>query len=348
MRLEAQAKSGYYPLDLQAVPHIAAKIECSSKATIFDPCCGAGDAVVAIAEEMGIDKANVYAAEMDEGRHAVAKTRIRNCFGPVDWLESPSYGNASIFYVNPPFDDELGGGGRVEWRFLQKIANQASPGSILVAVLPERTATSWRTFEVLTRYFDRLRCAPFPFETKFQEHLIFGVRRKFEARADYNLFDDTYCCKSVDLIPPYSATDGGCVRVEKRFYTAQEIEQAIRGSMADEILKLNHAEAARELVPPMRLSKGHIALLLASGMLDGVVEPPGEKPHVVRGSTRKIVTEQTVKEEKKVKVHKTEQIKLTIKIADENGITTLEDKIENEAEQPPENEEEEVSDEGDC
>ncbi|XZE35323.1 DUF6094 domain-containing protein [Pirellulaceae bacterium SH501] len=348
MRLEAQAKSGYYPLDLAIVPHIASKIECSSKATIFDPCCGKGDAVLAIAEAVGIDPANVYAAEMDEGRHAEAKTRIQNCFGPVDWLESPSCGNASIFYVNPPFDDELGGGGRVEWRFLQKIANQATQGSILIAILPKRTAESWRTFEVLSRYYDRLRCAPYPFEAKFSEWVVFGVRRKFDGRADWGVFESTYCCKSIDLIPPYSAADGGCVRVEKRFYTPQEIEVAIRGSKADEILKLGHATESRQIVPPMRLSKGHIALLLASGMLDGIVEPPGEKPHVVRGSTRKIVTESTVKEDKKVKVHKTEQIKLTVKIATEDGIVMLEDKIENEAEQAPEEEEVEESDEGDC
>jgi len=40
--------------------------------------------------------------------------------------------------------------------------------------------------------------------------------------------------------------------------------------------------------PPLSLGKGHRALLLSAGYLDGVVRPPGEPPHVVRGTCRKV------------------------------------------------------------
>jgi hypothetical protein len=46
--------------------------------------------------------------------------------------------------------------------------------------------------------------------------------------------------------------------------------------------------------PPLPLSRGHLALLLASGQLDGVVAPPGETPHVVRGTARKVPSTPTV------------------------------------------------------
>jgi hypothetical protein len=39
--------------------------------------------------------------------------------------------------------------------------------------------------------------------------------------------------------------------------------------------------------PPLALGIGHVALLLASGQLDGVVHAKGEPPHVVRGTARK-------------------------------------------------------------
>ena len=39
--------------------------------------------------------------------------------------------------------------------------------------------------------------------------------------------------------------------------------------------------------PPLALGVGHVALLLASGQLDGVVQPEGQPPHVVRGTSRK-------------------------------------------------------------
>jgi len=39
--------------------------------------------------------------------------------------------------------------------------------------------------------------------------------------------------------------------------------------------------------PPLALGVGHVALLLASGHLDGLVHPEGRPPHVVRGSSTK-------------------------------------------------------------
>ena len=39
--------------------------------------------------------------------------------------------------------------------------------------------------------------------------------------------------------------------------------------------------------PPLPLDKGHLGLILASGMLDGVVEGP-HGVHVVRGSSHKV------------------------------------------------------------
>jgi hypothetical protein len=46
--------------------------------------------------------------------------------------------------------------------------------------------------------------------------------------------------------------------------------------------------------PPLPPAKGHLAMLLASGHMDGLVHPPGEEPHVVRGTATK---EQYLKEE---------------------------------------------------
>ncbi len=52
----------------------------------------------------------------------------------------------------------------------------------------------------------------------------------------------------------------------------------------------SHLTAAAEVPipsPPLALGIGHVALLLASDHLDGVVRPPGRAPHVVRGTSRK-------------------------------------------------------------
>jgi hypothetical protein len=82
--------------------------------------------------------------------------------------------------------------------------------------------------------------------------------------------------------------------------------------------------------PPLPLGKGHLALLLASGQLNGVV--PSEPPHVVRGSSRKeeYVSETKCDENEKTgavttTVIKREKVVLVVRTVDRSGeIQTLE------------------------
>jgi hypothetical protein len=248
-----------------------------------------------------------------------------NAFGPLDFLASSGSGSASIFYCNPPFDDELGGGGRVEWRFLSKAHEYTQTGSILMAIIPQRTAEDWRTFEAMSPWFHTLRTAPLPIECRYGEQVVFGIRRKAQQAVNYSDRDE-YQCDFADL-PLYAAAAGGPVMVRKRFFTPMEIQRLAKDSPANELLTTRRPKAEREIVPPMRLTKGHTALLLASGFLDGIVQVSGEEPHVVRGSTRKVLTEKKSEEGGKIKLIKSEQIQLTVKVACSRGIVTLEDKL---------------------
>ena len=77
--------------------------------------------------------------------------------------------------------------------------------------------------------------------------------------------------------------------------------------------------------PPLALGIGHVALLLASGHLDGVVQRNGQSPHVVRGTSRKRdfvsdVTD-TVNEDgsTSTKTIISERIELIVRTVDING-----------------------------
>jgi hypothetical protein len=77
--------------------------------------------------------------------------------------------------------------------------------------------------------------------------------------------------------------------------------------------------------PPVPLGRGHIAMLLASGTLDGIVRPDGEPPHVVRGVARKqevLVSAETEDNGKTVKTVERyqEQIKLIVRTLGQDGI----------------------------
>ena len=75
----------------------------------------------------------------------------------------------------------------------------------------------------------------------------------------------------------------------------------------------------------MQLGLGHLALLLASGSLDGLIEPPDEPPHVIRGTVRKVeyVKSQTSdlddNNREVVKTVLAEKIVLTVRAVDASG-----------------------------
>jgi hypothetical protein len=108
-------------------------------------------------------------------------------------------------------------------------------------------------------------------------------------------------------------------------------EKELLAALAKSPLR-RHLEVAEALPlrsPPVSLNKGHRAMLLAAGHLDGRVCPPGESPHVVRGTATKQSYVHSVEthEEADGDVTKTviaEKIMLTVRVATVDGrILTL-------------------------
>jgi len=344
MRLEAKIKSGFYPLQTRWIEPIAARIKCSPKATLFDPCCGTGEAVHLLGKSLGLHENNVYGSELDERRSEQAAKLLApgKVTGNVDFLGSSAWGEASVVYCNPPFDDELGGGGRVEWRFAINAISCLKVGGVFVGIFPDRVAVSSEMYQVLSQKLERILCFELPGERPYEECVIFGTKLKTEIPSQYRRAIARDWDDWSDF--PYDAPDGGPVHVRKHFYTDQEMEVLAGKSPANSLL-VSKAKASRtEFAPPMALTRGHVALLLASGCLDGVVALPGEQPHVVRGSSRKVIQEKQVKDGGAVKVYRTEQIKLTIKTASAEGVFEMTSAIENEV---PEEDEEPETEEDD-
>ena len=72
---------------------------------------------------------------------------------------------------------------------------------------------------------------------------------------------------------------------KKTQFTDEELHQVVEDSpLAKHLTEVQPREIPR---PPLPLDKGHLGLILASGILDGVVESP-HGPHVVRGSSTKV------------------------------------------------------------
>src|SRR4029077_10268989 len=86
----------------------------------------------------------------------------------------------SMTYLNAPFDDEFGGGGREEVKFLRQAVDLLVPGGILVQVSPvNQVFGASQMCELLDSLFDQLELYLFPDDCRsYKECVVFGRRRK--------------------------------------------------------------------------------------------------------------------------------------------------------------------------
>jgi hypothetical protein len=86
----------------------------------------------------------------------------------------------SAVYLNAPFDDEFGGGGREEVAFLRRAIDLLIPAGILIQVCPVyEVFGSHQMCNLLDTWFEQLEVYLFPAECrKYNECVVFGRRRK--------------------------------------------------------------------------------------------------------------------------------------------------------------------------
>lgn len=197
-----------------------------------------------------------------------------------------SFGSFSFIWLNPPFDYSYGGQ-RVEEQFLWRATEWLMPGGVMALVCPEDVVEEHSgAREHLARHYEQIRVVPFPEAHRpFNEVIVFGHKRhRWDA-------DRTGTQSSWDAAQSpndfrYRIPTGTGPR---RFEKTEPTEPELQRMLADSPLR-SHLIAPPESPvpsPPLPLGIGHVALLLASGHLDGVVQPEGKLPHVVRGTSRK-------------------------------------------------------------
>ncbi len=311
-RLESQAKLGYFPAPSKALEGIISHLnlgEITSEGKtdgfhIIDPCCGEGAAIKQIATGLEIREECVYAVELDAGRGEKAKELLgpkSNVLTPASFMGTRTRGQSmGLAYVNPPFDLELGGGKRQEQTFVEKATGSLKHHGILVLVMPVGAIQGQYKFQAyLDSHYEDAQLFLFPPDhRRFKEVVYIARRRKAEAVDTGNgylrVMFQRYWKGDPEGLPIIGESPHfwmipstfAATYFDKIAMTREEMEEAVENSPLNASL-LPPKITARQR-PPMPLYKGHVALLLASGMLDGVVKPDGEHPHVVRGTARKV------------------------------------------------------------
>lgn len=333
-RLAAKIQKGFYPLPNRFAAMIGLKLRLQgSGATILDPCAGCGVAISTLARHAKIPDQGIFAVELDvERSRELSKNLPNSCvFGSTDYLSCLASGSVACVFVNPPFDDEIGGGGRVESSFISKAISEVQDDGVVIIVIPEKVLLRGDVSSLILNKLYQVEWCEFPAsERKFGEVCIFGYKKK-ESFVDpaVTIADLKRDYRQLSLYRVADAVSGG-VNYRKWEYTDQELDSILDGTEASKLLSEATLHRYDDVRPPMPLRSAHIAMLLASGLVNGLVEA-GKDTHVVRGQAKKVKVIKEDVEGKQVRTTETERIALSVKIVDMDGnIRSLTDQLNNE------------------
>ena len=322
-RLASQAKNGFHPLAPEAAAGILQHlVPGGEQITILDPCAGEGKALKQLGEGLGVPEENLYAIELNSlraERLAEAYPKI-NLLGPCSFMATEiSVSSFSLVYCNPPFDDEMGGGGREEVTFVRKSLRLLVKGGVFVLVCPYDQVWGKKGMcELLDTWLEDTEVYLLPNQLRtFKECVVIGRKRaewlnpKVLGEAgvlhqrgiswaylyEYRRDTDEIARLGEPQFDQWT-NHGIPVALSRRDDPTRLVVPPGRkppsfsktGLTDEELEELLQASPLYEKLktmrlpplkrPPLSLNKGHTSLVALTGLLDGHV--PSNPPHVVR------------------------------------------------------------------
>lgn len=287
MRPEARKKLGFYPTPDRVVKAIARMLVPKGTTSIVDAGAGKGDALMLLRDEIHKQHENfpvkLYGTELDKNRAAECDEKFQRTGGYCLWSgieETGSINKASVLWLNPPYDT-VAGEGRMEQILLEFCESWVGRDGLMIAILPKQALMDeeqWPT--ELARHIDSkftIDCYRFPnpeYEV-FKQFVLFCVKNKNERYRSWGKLDwfnvknvlwDN--CKTRYELKPHAAFD-----LKRDKVGLDVMKYAIERSGYGGFL-LNEASAHITKIeqPLLPLKEGHLALALAGGLCDGVVE----------------------------------------------------------------------------
>jgi len=332
MRLAGRIKMGYYPTPLSVIERIKTFIACPENQHInaLDPCCGEGLALKKLAE--GFD-CQTYGIELDGHRAEKAKKNLNHVLWCSYTETRISNGCFSILFLNPPYDEETLNDGittsseRKEKVFLKDTITYLQPGGLLVYIIPQPRLGS-SIAKILSYRFEQFRIYRFHGEEyhAFKQIVVFGVKKSKPGIDESNRMALTKLRDS-DLPeillchePCYSLPQAGNIgRFRSTVINVEELEHEAQASpLWSRLEELARGDVMRKERPPLPLHEGHIALMLATGSLDGVVGE-GDDRHVVKGRVQKVVTKHQEQHENGYQEREVDRYQVSVKILTVDG-----------------------------
>ena len=313
MRLEGQAKAGFYPTPLAVAKLIGSCLITNSNSHLLDPCCATGEALEKVRLAMqGYARNTTHGVELEQERAQQAVLELDNVL-VGDSLKAKARGGFSLLYLNPPYDQA--DGKRLELTFLWHWQRALLPGGILVYVVPEKYLSEYAA--TLTAQFDNVAIYRFPDEhyDAFKQVVVFGVKKatpSYPSPLPEVAGDLTLACARY-VVPEGKDTP-------QLYLTGQDPEVLVAEARtkgcwrrAWDLLSPSDPQSFRPLLPPR---KGHVALMMAAGLLNNTAIEVEGRRLLVLARVHKEVTRYDEEDEKGVKHIERDMIKTEVTALD--------------------------------
>ena len=327
MRLEAQAKAGFYPTPAEVVEIIQTWIgeKTPGLRRFLDPCCGTGEPASRLAAAAGCE---AYGVEINTERARVAKKLLNKVIAGDLFSVRARPGVFSILYLNPPYDFDADDG-RAELSFIKHTVPYLTPGGLLLFLLPLTRITN-RIARVLAAYFRDLKVRRFPAEEfqPFGQIIIAGIK-KARAEIDNEIFTSLTQIPTGDLPEmrrkEFSFTIpavGKDFFIRSSEFGPDELAEEIKTSSLwrEPALGLVREEqevraAIQPLMPPR---KAHLAMLIAAGLINNQVLEANGRRLLIKGTAKKVIDRSEEETEKGIRITERERIVTQINAFDLN------------------------------
>ena len=268
----------------------------------IDPCCGSGAALARLAPQ-GLK----FGIELELERARVAMRTLNHAV--VCPMQDARISNASfgLMLLNPPYDDSTEG--RLEKVFMERCSRYLCVGGVLILII--KATLYSHVAGILRRHYDVMGHWRFPDPFYDGPELSFGqtvlvARRRAAPNMDREAADFWTNTLKLD---ENSIFAGDPLPEEfperQRVFLGKRPAIFLSGALAEEdVAELLRVSPLKRLPtlpsplgcgrPPVTLKQGHIALTLASGVINGAYGE-GDTLHVARGLVvRQTTTDVTV------------------------------------------------------
>jgi len=360
-RLASQGKLGYYPTPEEELNKIMEMIkidESNNKIDVLDPCFGDGRALLSFKKEY--ENITTYGVELDSVRFANTMSGDID-FGKFidvglqcDALQEVIVNKNSfdILFLNPPYDvdntDEVTaaivGRKRLESRFLEKYTESLIPNGLLVYIVPANSV--YKDFNYLIKRYELISLYAFESFSDFRQVVFIGQKKKIVKNVSISKELSEEITSWLQDLAKIDTDDEDKLKelISKRFgverimYTPETFEKPkvkIFSSRLNPELMVENIQPLEEIDgflnntrlktlsinPVQEPREGHLALLTASGLMDGEIE---DGIYIKGTVDTEVNTVEEIAEDGKVKTTSTYIPKVTLFLYNDNEKTLYE------------------------